>query len=895
MNDCFKAFQEGLKRTPHDPFLQAGVELLSSATSKAVPPLVQEFYDFCQSEIRRFLGPQFSLPYSFQKGWIHNVSIAKSMVTWVLSGRNGSPQKLPRPKVAPPPPAPTNETSNLMNATGQTDLIPPSESDQLNQELQLFSPAEMKILKVAWWIFEQLAGIPQGQGFISITALQQQIQQKQSHQFTSPSVQTPSTQPPTQTQPQTPLPPPPHSSSSSSSPPQFYNQSTSSQKNFGSIPFLKQQQQQRPSPSPSSRYYDSQMEVGRQLFEALKEAPSYYNFEGMDFRIIVPARTSLARQTKERLTALLWEMLLTRSTHVTPQEKETLRLLVQKTYLLSSSNMSPTSSTSILDKTSRFDHNNPIWRHFDAIQSELNSKVLSSRMFPKGGIAAHQKYLDLCQAVYGVNPKTGKRQLVLIIADECHSGIGRNGQVDIFLNGAKHRNGKWPNIFNPLCQPNVFIVNVSATGWNHQVIPYRKIITWTEFPKSYVSLETYLQPHPSQSGTASAYNDNNSSANSNSNNNNNNNNLTEQVNLTNIPRCNPNIAYPLHPQQGGKYTLVSSVLDGRIAYFRKLSWGDPDIPILMPSITLMSDYALAFLMAAGYQPAIRPSPETLRVINHMMGSGDITTKSKHCDSTTTAETDIILIRIQRNGIQAVFTYWLKLFRSILPQTSHQARIRSFKIVCPGLSSKHSEIQLKNSSFEAALQGHRAICLVVEKARMGDTIPGLSFFDLRARYQKADQSSFSSFLQDAGRCFGYKVTPPVMILSQEGYRLLTGQTSYLDFYLQRTKMPLNQIPGLIFPSPSSEAVRQKDIVCESVEGEGIIVAKKDVSLRASNQSMWTRVFENNNDQVVLEHVKTNRFLLLAQPQCGKTGAFINLIERLFLDKILGLFSKMQNET
>jgi hypothetical protein len=123
----------------------------------------------------------------------------------------------------------------------------------------------------------------------------------------------------------------------------------------------------------------------------------------------------------------------------------------------------------------------------------------------------------------------------------------------------------------------------------------------------------------------------------------------------------------------------------------------------------------------------------------------------------------------------------------------------------------------------------------------------------------------------------------MILSQEGYRLLTGQTSYLDFYLQRTKMPLNQIPGLIFPSPSSEAVQQKDIVCESVEGEGIIVAKKDVSLRASNQSMWTRVFENNNDQVVLEHVKTNRFLLLAQPQCGKTGAFIKLIELVLCDK------------
>jgi hypothetical protein len=69
----------------------------------------------------------------------------------------------------------------------------------------------------------------------------------------------------------------------------------------------------------------------------------------------------------------------------------------------------------------------------------------------------------------------------------------------------------------------------------------------------------------------------------------------------------------------------------------------------------------------------------------------------------------------------------------------------------------------------------------------------------------------------------------VFLAQQGYRLLTGQTSYLDFYMQRTKVPLNQLPGLIFP-PEHQAQQKK------AEGEGVAM---DLSLKPSNQSMCVR--------------------------------------------------------
>jgi hypothetical protein len=46
----------------------------------------------------------------------------------------------------------------------------------------------------------------------------------------------------------------------------------------------------------------------------------------------------------------------------------------------------------------------------------------------------------------------------------------------------------------------------------------------------------------------------------------------------------------------------------------------------------------------------------------------------------------------------------------------------------------------HDSFETTLKGHRLICIVVVKPRMGDTVPNLSFFDLRATNPKEDSAA-----------------------------------------------------------------------------------------------------------------------------------------------------------
>lgn len=765
MNDCLTVFKEGLKHLPHDSFLQAGVALLTISGAETAP-LVKEFHALCQSEIQRHLGPQAKLPYSTQKGWMHNVRTAKSIVAWVINGRANTPQRISRlqgGKIQVPSPTTTKmsfdpasvDSSINNNSTTSNQYDYSSSADSLGV-------AESRILNATWRIFEYMAGIPRGEGPKYLDALEQRQQRERNQQSLAPPKSV-----------------------------------------YGNIPFLNQHASPTPT-TPSTHhhydYYESQLTMGRQLFEALKEVPAYHQCDGMDFRIILPAKTSLARQTKERLTNLLWGPVLARSSTVSPVEKDILRGLVQRTRA---------SGLSMLDKTARFDPTNSAWRHLDALQCELNSKVISCRMFPKGEIASHQKYIDLCQTVYAVNPLTGKRRLVLIIADEAHHAIGRNGMIDQLLHGARHRNGKWPNSRNPLCAPNVFIFCVSATGWNQTVAPYRKVITWNDLPSDYVGMNTYLQ---SCSAPPTPGNQ----------------------------RCDAAVRIPVEGDDR-KCTLVCNTLDQRIAYFKTMSnWTDPEIQKLLPSIVLMADYALAFLVAAGFKPSTPPSAETLRIVNHLNSGGNSIKQEQR--------TDIVLIRVQRNGIQTVFAHWLKLFRSILS-------LRSLKIVCPSDRAISSEIPLKNFSFETSLQGHRVVCIVVETARMGDTIPGLSFFDLRARYQNADQSSFSSFLQDIGRCFGYNRSPPILVLNVQGHRLLTGRTSYLDHYLQRTKLPLQQLSNLSSPN---------------------------LTLKPSLQSMWTRVAESN-DRIVLDHAMTNRFLLLAQPQCGKTAAYIRLIEHVLLDK------------
>jgi hypothetical protein len=221
--------------------------------------------------------------------------------------------------------------------------------------------------------------------------------------------------------------------------------------------------------------------------------------------------------------------------------------------------------------------------------------------------------------------------------------------------------------------------------------------------------------------------------------------------------------------------------------------------------------------------------------------------------------------------------------------------REYKICCPS-NPEISELPF-HGSFETTLKGRRAICIVVEKARMGDTIPNLSFFDLRARYKSkggihsSSSSSFASFTQDVARAFGYRTSPPTIILNQQGHQLFLGNTNHLDHYLQRSKVPVSQLPQIAGGSSTG----QRATADEPKEGESTLsLAETNITgnahvLAPHAMSMWHRVLfaasRGDAEAIkVLHHVKHNRILLLARSQIGKTGSFIKLIELVLQDKI-----------
>ncbi len=245
--------------------------------------------------------------------------------------------------------------------------------------------------------------------------------------------------------------------------------------------------------------------------------------------------------------------------------------------------------------------------------------------------------------------------------------------------------------------------------------------------------------------------------------------------------------------------------------------------------------------------------------------------------------DVILIRVQPDGIQDIFASWIEIFSSLLlpdPQYNGSSKEEGYRVIRLSQTIDEPPRAAHDASMETLLDGRLSICIAVEKARMGDSIPHLSFLDLHARYVPAATSSspspslsdgshrpvtkitpttrtptstFSTFIQDAGRCFGYRTEAPYMILNQYGHSLLTGKSHSLDMkFLQPTALP---IQGLNLEQPST------------------------MHLTPSQPSMWSRVFEmarpsalisskcmavdGTQAQKALDHVKNNRFSLVGQ--------------------------------
>jgi hypothetical protein len=813
MQECLMAFQAGLKQMPNDSFLQSGVALLAASTSS-----VSWFRILCDEEIKKHLGPQISQPYSNQNGWVNNINLAKVMVAWVLGGRQGPPQKLSRQKPAtsfsspsthpslPPHHPPLSPPLSLMAP------LPPQETTSLEQNI---------INNAAWWIFEQTLQLPPGSGQDYVRRLIEQIHKTVS---TAPLPSQEKINPsPAPSLSSIPPPPPPPSSQSPS-------------------------MQAGPPPPAPVKYHDSQVNVAQELFEALKQAPGYAQYDEVDFFVIVPPKRTLKVQTRERLISLLWKLCVP-AFH---NDRATLDRLITQTLH---------HKKSIFNQETRYDPSNQAWSLLSQAQSYFSQRVMSSCMFRNG--EANANFNKLCQAVQYINPTTGKRKMILVIADEAHYGPKRNGQVDILFQGAAHpKTSTYSNPTNILSEPNVFIVNVSATGWNCNVVPHHRIVTWKDIPTNYNSRESYLS-----SG------------------------------------------------RNKDKLITSHGFDALVKWCHGVNWLHLDVKSLLPSICLMVDYAVAFVTVAirsisntttttihhhgqkGGIGSILPTAETLKIVNHMAAS--LLLSSQNGEHSVT---DTILIRLQRNGAQPVFVSWMKLFRSLLPPPppppppslsptiTQDKPAEAYKIVCPSFPTI-SEVPFRDS-FETSLQGHRSICIVVERARIGDTIPSMSFFDLRARYKAHgthafSQTSFATFTQDVARAFGYQNPAPSIILNQQGRQLFQGQTTNIDVYLQRSQVPVHCLPQIIGHINQNihndKNHNEKEIEKNFRDGSDV-----HASLVPHPLSMWHRVLfaaSHHDPQAVkvLDHVKSNRMLLLARSQIGKTGCFIKLIELVLQDK------------
>ena len=459
-------------------------------------------------------------------------------------------------------------------------------------------------------------------------------------------------------------------------------------------------------------FYPAQVEMAERLFRTLfgdQDGECWSNYEEMDFRILLPPSVSLQAQTIQRVKEVFG-----------------------------------------------FDN--------DFV---MEGKVLNRCMFRAG--AANADYERLKEAVMERDEVSGrKRRLMVIIVDECHLGIGRGGQMDVLINGAAHgRTGVECNRERILMEDNVYVVYVSATGWNclPGVLP-EKTVMWGEDPVGYTGWKSYC--------------------------------LDGGRNRDRL--CN-----------GAGY---QHLLDYFRSLFQKRSSAaggdmDPKLFTLLPSLVLMVDYGLALSSTGGGEGGASYSmcsEETRRIISdHLSHDGS--------DGTT-------VVRVQQNGAQGAMVRWLRYF------LGDTVRIEtSLKGLSSRGETREEEGKGRKSSF----------CVLVEKGRYGDSFPGrLMHYDLRARYHRPS-CTFSSLLQDVGRCFGYGQSSdggedgkgPWIVLNPQGHRLFMGKEVKLvvDRYLTKN-------------------------------GE------------AHRKSMWKGS----------ERGKEQRWaLLLAQPQVGKTGAYLKLLE------------------
>jgi hypothetical protein len=168
-----------------------------------------------------------------------------------------------------------------------------------------------------------------------------------------------------------------------------------------------------------------------------------------------------------------------------------------------------------------------------------------------------------------------------------------------------------------------------------------------------------------------------------------------------------------------------------------------------------------------------------------------------------------------------------------------------------------------------------IFIIVERARMGDTLPQTFLaLDLRPRYLKT-ASDFTTIIQDVGRAFGYGKRPTLLLSPKADKFLKEAWDNEKDSIskdgfkkvLQRVLGPNMEKKENIEDVENSESQYEDELEVEN--GLNIIQA----------------IFKpDENNPVFLYHLKhpqsfDHRLFLKAEPQIGKTGAILSFLFQL----------------
>ena len=186
-----------------------------------------------------------------------------------------------------------------------------------------------------------------------------------------------------------------------------------------------------------------------------------------------------------------------------------------------------------------------------------------------------------------------------------------------------------------------------------------------------------------------------------------------------------------------------------------------------------------------------------------------------------------------------------------------------------------------------------IMIIVQRGRMGDTFPTSCIqFDLRARYLNPGKD-FTSVIQDVGRAFGYGERP-TLVLSKKASDFLKTVWDFNSDSLAWSKLKEDKIKVMLGSqmkkkkledqSSPSKRPRVDDGADDGDDDDDDDDLEVDENDDDNEIKILQSIYQTDcRNPVFLYHLGPDSFkhrlILKAEPQIGKTGAFLNLIYKL----------------